>query len=125
MSRPTPRQIAYLMLVEAASLAVASSLHLAGLVHGRGKAFDSTDAGIAEAVIGVVLAGAGWSMLRRAATARAVGLAATAFAIAGFGVGLSITLPSGHIPDIAYHLTVLPLLVAGFVVLWRLPAAQL
>jgi len=122
MNRPTPRAIACLMLVEAASLAVASSLHLAGLVHGRAKPFDSTDAGIAEAIIGVVLAAAGWSMLRRPATARAVGLAATAFAILGFGVGLSITVPSGHLPDIAYHVTVLPLLVAGFVVLWRVRA---
>jgi hypothetical protein len=53
--------------------------------------------------------------------ARPIGLAATAFAIVGFLVGLTITARAGDLPDIAYHTVVLPLLVASFVVLLRTP----
>jgi hypothetical protein len=60
-------------------------------------------------------------MLRSPEEARAVGLAATGFAAFGFLVGLTITARAGHLPDIAYHAAVLPLLVAGFAVLVHLP----
>ena len=80
------------------------------------------DAGIAEAVIGVVLAGAAIALWRGGARARAAGLAGIGFAIAGFGVGLADNISTGgHWPDIAYHLTVLPLLIGSFVALLRLP----
>lgn len=64
-------------------------------------------------LIGVV------TMLRRPALARTAGLVAAGFATAGFLVGLSITAQGGHWPDIAYHLTVLPLLIGSLVVLAR------
>lgn len=80
------------------------------------------DAGIAEAVIGVVLAGAAMALWRGGSRARAAGLAGIGFAIAGFGVGLADNISKGgHWPDIAYHLTVLPLLIGSFVALLRLP----
>ncbi len=116
------RWIALLMILEALSLAVASSLHLAGLVHGRASSFDGTDAGIAEVLIGVVLAGAAVVMLRAPHRARRVGLAATAFAIVGFLIGVGESARGGHAPDIAYHLTLLPVFIVSLVVLWRRPA---
>ena len=107
------------MVFEAATLAVASALHLSGHVHGRSEPFDADHAGIAEAVIGAVLAGGAVAMLRAPARARTAGVAATGFAIVGFLVGLSITARGGRLPDVAYHVIVLPLLIAGLIVLLR------
>jgi len=101
----------------ALSLFVASAVHLFGHVQGRAGIYHADDAGIAEALIGVVLAAGAAVMARSPGRARAVGLAATGFAIAGFGVGLTITAEGGHAPDIAYHVTVLPILIATFIVL--------
>jgi hypothetical protein len=115
----TVRRIAALMIFEATTLAVASALHLSGLVHGRAAPFNGIHAGAAEAVIGVVLAGAGIAMLRAPAPARTIGLAATGFAIIGFLVGLRFTTLGGHIPDIAYHVTLLPVFIASMIVLLR------
>lgn len=107
------------MVFEAATLSVASSVHLFGHVQGRSKTFDATGAGVAEAVIGAVLVVAAVAMFRRPAQARTIGLAATGFAIVGFLFGLSITAASGHLPDIAYHITMLPLLIGSEVILLR------
>lgn len=119
--RQIHRRVAALLILIAASLAVASIVHLAGHVQGRSDLFDADDAGIAEAVIGAVLAAGALVMLRAPGRARSAGLAATAFAVAGFLVGLGITARGGHLPDIAYHLVVLPLLIGGFIVLAREP----
>jgi len=112
------RRIAWLLLFVAVTLGVASALHLSGNVHGAAP-FDPDHAGIAEAVIGVVLAACASIMLRAPARARAAGLTGTVFAIVGFGVGLSFTTQGGHAPDIAYHVVVLPVLVAALVALLR------
>jgi peptidoglycan/LPS O-acetylase OafA/YrhL len=117
----TIRRVAALTAVIAASLAVASALHLSGHVHGRSAPFDATHAGIAEALIGVVLAGAAAALRRRGLRARRAGLWALGFAVLGFCWGLSMTAQGGHWPDIAYHLTVLPLLTGSFVALLRSP----
>jgi hypothetical protein len=111
--------VAMLMVFEAASLGVASALHLSGLVHGRSASFDPDSAGIAEAVIGAVLAVAAIGMFRTPARARAVGIAATSFALVGFLVGISETARGGDVPDIVYHATVIPLLIGGLVLLIR------
>jgi len=121
MDETLVRKVAAVMALVALSLAVASTLHLGGVVHGRGELYDAEDAGIAEAVIGLVLAAATVAMVRAPARARTVGLAASGFAIVGFGVGLTITAEGGHAPDIAYHLAVLPVLLGTFVVLLRAP----
>jgi peptidoglycan/LPS O-acetylase OafA/YrhL len=115
----TTRRLAGLMIVIAVSLAVASLVHLVGHVEGRADLYDAHDAGIAEAAIGIVLAGGAVAMLRSPDRARAVGLGTLGFAVVGFLVGLSITARAGHLPDIAYHAAVLPLLVVGFVALAR------
>jgi hypothetical protein len=48
---------------------------------------------------------------------RAVALAATGFAIVGVLYGLSITTQGGDLPDIVYHATLLPVLIATFILL--------
>lgn len=103
----------------AVSLAVASALHLSGQVDGRGPLFDADHAGIAEALIAVVLVAAAVALWRIGARARRAALWATGCAIAGFCWGLSITARAGHWPDIGYHVAVLPLLVVGFAALRR------
>ena len=118
-NRSVTRLVAGLMLFEAATLAVASALHLAGGVQGRSAPFDPDGAGIAEAIIGVVLVAAAVIMLRSPAHARAVGIAATSFAIAGFLLGLNFTARGGHLPDIAYHVVMLPILAGGLIALLR------
>lgn len=107
------RGIAALMAVQAASLAVTSALHLSG-VDGR----DSTGAGVAEAVICVILLG-GAIAYRRAPSGRSAALAATGFAIAGFCYGLSITAGGDELPDLVYHATVLPLLLVTMILIVR------
>ena len=112
------------MVLIAVSLVVASIVHLVGHVRGRSELYDATDAGIAEAVIAAVLTGGAFAMVRVPESARPAGLGATAFAIVAFLVGLSITARAGHLPDIAYHAAILPLLVLILVALVRLPPSS-
>lgn len=113
------RRLGALMTFEAATLGIASGIHLSGVVSGRSGSFDPHDAGIAEAIIGaVLLCAAGW-IAWQPARARTVGLAATGFATAGFLVGLNFTARAGHPLDLAYHLVMLPLFITTLVVLAR------
>jgi hypothetical protein len=107
------RGIAALMAVEAASLAVVSALHLSGA-----DGTDATGAGVAEAVICVVLLG-GVIAYRRAPWGRTAAAAATGFAIVGFCYGLSLTVRGGDAGDVAYHATVLPLLILTLILIIR------
>lgn len=113
------RRIAALMVLEAASLLVASLLHLSGFAHGHARPFTATGAGIAEAVIGIVLACGAISLMRPGMRGRGSALAATGFAIAGVLYGLSITTRGGDLPDIVYHATLLPMLIVTFALLLR------
>jgi len=115
------RRVATVSVAIAASLAVASYVHLAGHVRGRNGLFDSDDAGIAEAIIALVLVAGAIAMVSVPRRARAVGLASNGFALVGFAVGLTITAQAGHLPDIADHSAILPVLVASVVVLLRIP----
>jgi hypothetical protein len=112
-------QIAALMALEAASLAVAATLHLSGHAHGRGKSFNPDGAGIAEAIIGAVLLVGALAMIRAPVRARSIGIVLNGFAAAGFLFGLSFTARGGDAPDIAYHLVVLPLLIGSVIALAR------
>jgi hypothetical protein len=113
------RRLASLMAFEVLTLAIASILHLAGVVDGRSAPFDGEHAGIAEAVIGIVLAGAALGMVRVPSWARTIALTATGFATLGFLVGLQFTVRGGHRPDVAYHLVMLPVFIGTLVVLLR------
>lgn len=116
---PSGRPIAALMGAVATSLAVMSALHLSGTVGGGTRPFDRSGAGIAEAVICVVLSSGAIRLLRRRADAQAVALATTGFAIVGFLIGLRFTLAGGGAIDIAYHLSALPILLIALIALVR------
>lgn len=99
------------MTIEAASLVVMSYLHLHGDITAGGPPYRPDDAGIAEAIIAAVLLAGAYTVWRRPDRARATALGTVGFAIVGFVVGLTITVGSGSAVDIAYHSTVLPLLL--------------
>lgn len=103
------------LLFEAATFLAAASIHLGVLPIG----YEHLEAGIAESVIAaLLLVGLAWSGLRPASTRRA-GLAAQGFALFGTLVGL-VTIAIGvgprTIPDIAYHLIIVAVLVWGLMV---------
>jgi hypothetical protein len=127
MTDPTttarPIRIAALLGLVAFSLAVFSALHLSGAIPGSAKSHTPSEAGIAEAVICVVLLAGLISLLRGPDRGRAAAIAATAFAILGFVVGLSSTIEGGPAIDLVYHVTGLPLLIVILVLLTRAPAA--
>lgn len=116
MNTDSHRRIATLMGFEASTLAIISPLHLSGVLGGDTKPFNPTAAGTAEAVIGAVLL---MGALALARNRRDAAIVATAFAIVGFLVGLSFTLRGGTAIDVAYHATMLPLLLLTLLVLRR------
>jgi hypothetical protein len=107
------------MAVVAASLAVMSSLHLSGVLASGSPPFRSSDAGIAEAVIGIVLLAGAVAVWRNPDRARSAALFAIGFAVVGFVVGISITISGGNAVDITYHATVLPILAVTMTFLIR------
>jgi hypothetical protein len=106
------------MAFEAATLAVASSLHLSGLDQGTSTSFN-LGAGTVEAVLCVVMAAGAIPVLRGTAWSRPVAIGTVGFTILGFAYGLSITARSGHMADIAYHVAMLPILVFTLIALAR------
>lgn len=115
------RRLAAVMGLEAATLAVMAVLHLTGSLGVGLKSFSSLDAGVAEAVICVVLAYAASRLMRGEPRARIVAIASTAFAIVGFAIGIGTTVRGGDAIDIAYHVTMLPLLLLTLRALMRRP----
>ncbi|MGH2904801.1 MAG: hypothetical protein ACRDK7_14645 [Solirubrobacteraceae bacterium] len=109
------------MAFETATLAVFSSLHLSGAIDGGSKPYSPDSAGIAEAIICVVLACGAIALMRSPSAPRATALATLSFAIVGFIVGLSFTIQGGKAIDIAYHATMLPLLLLTLLALLRNP----
>ena len=118
--RPTAsRRMVALMAAIAVTLGLASVLHLSGGVHGRSAPFNATHAGVAEAVIGIVLAVGAAAVVRFPERARPIALGAVSFATVGFVVGLNFTARGGHLPDVIYHVALLPVLLGSLVVLLR------
>jgi hypothetical protein len=124
MSTYSKRLIATLMGLEAVTLVIISSLHLSGVLGGGAKPFNPTAAGIAEALIAVVLVLGSLALGPGTARGREAALAATAFAIIGFLVGLGFTLRGGDAIDVAYHAVMLPILLLTIVALLRLRRAR-
>lgn len=120
---PRHRRIAGLMLLVAVSLAVQSALHLSGAIHPTPGGTE-TPAGIAEAVICVALLWGSSALARRGPAGYRIALWTDVFAVAGFIIGLSVTIPSGYIPDIAYHATVLPILIITVALIVRYGAPE-
>jgi hypothetical protein len=113
---------AALMGFVAATLLVMSALHLAGALADGRPPSDPDRAGIAEAVIAVVLIAGAVALARGV---RWAALAAVVFAIAGFGVGLSMTIRGHATWDIAYHAAMLPLLLLALAQLGFSPRASI
>lgn len=103
---------------EAVTLVVASTLHLAGVVNGGKPPHGVNRAGIAEAIIAVALICGALGLARGM---RRLAIGTIVFAIAGFCVGLSMTAREGATADIAYHATMLPILLFTLVSAWRTP----
>jgi hypothetical protein len=119
----TATKIRIFLLLEVAAFLAAAWIHL-GLVP---LGYEHQKAGIAETVIAAVLVvGLAWSWIRPASTPRA-GIAAQGFALFGTLVGL-ITIAIGigprTIPDIAYHLGIIAVLVWGLAVARREPSER-
>ncbi len=91
---PRYRRIAVLMLLAAVSLGVEATLHVSGTVRYNGG--NETTAGYSEAVIVAVLLFGTFRLARRGSTGHTAALVATVFAIAGFILGLTYTVPSGQ-----------------------------
>jgi len=104
------RGIATLMTAEAASLLVMSAIHLSR---------SERNSGIPEAIICVVLAVGAAMVYRGTPRWREIALGTVGFAIAGFLLGLSFTAGGGDVANLAYHATVLPVLIATFIIALR------
>jgi uncharacterized membrane protein YhiD involved in acid resistance len=104
-----------------ATLVVMSSLHLSGTLPEGSDPFDPVNAGISEGVIALVLFLGAGALRGGSRNCRGIALASTGFAILGFLVGLNFTIRGAGAFDIAYHLTVLPLLVLTASALLRMP----
>jgi hypothetical protein len=121
-SRPSAgdRRLAALMAFEAATLAVFAVLHLSGALRpGSGGSDGGYGAGVAEAIICVVLVLGLRAFVRSPARGRLAALVATVFAIFGFIVGLTFTVRGGAPIDLIYHLTMFPLLIITALMLGR------
>jgi multisubunit Na+/H+ antiporter MnhF subunit len=106
------------LFLESGTLAVFATLHLTGTLR-IGASGRSYGAGIAETLICLALACGAFALARSPVRGRRVALAALGFAIFGFLVGLSFTIGSGDTIDLAYHLVMLPVLVATAALLAR------
>ncbi len=124
MTSGIARKFAMLMGFEAGTLAVIATLHLTGVLGGGHRPFRPVDAGIAEAITGLVLVYGVTVLVRRARHAHGIALATIVFAIVSFIVGLTFTLRGGDAIDIAYHATMLPLLLLTLILLRRSELAR-
>jgi hypothetical protein len=96
---------------EALTFAIMSALHLTGIVAGGTRPYSPTAAGVAEAAIGAVLIGGVVALARDPLRGGVIALAALGLAILGVIAGLSFTIQGGGAIDVAYHATILPLLL--------------
>jgi hypothetical protein len=115
-----------LLLAEAACFGVASVVHRGLLVGG----YEHDRAAVAETVIGAVLLLGALLTVIRPSRARGLGVAAQMFAIVGTLVGLftvAIGVGPQTAPDLAYHASILALLVAGLALTrrWHVHGAEL
>ncbi len=111
-------RIRLFLLFEGASFASAALVHFGVLFDG----YQHGKAGTAESVIAaVLLAGLALTWMRRAWT-RSVGIVVQAFAFLGTLVGvftIAIGVGPRTIPDVAYHVAMVAVLVLGLVVAAR------
>ena len=117
-------QIRTLLLVEAATYVIVALVHFGVLTTG----FEHRQAGTAESLIAAVLLVGLALTWTHVASARTIGLAAQGIALAGTLVGvftIAIGVGPRTVPDIAYHITIIVVLVGGLIVAWRAPRQPL
>jgi hypothetical protein len=112
----------WIMSVIAVSLLVAASLHAGLVIPGRFDQAAIYETGVAVIVViglGLTFIGPGW--------ARWGAIAALVLAVGGAGIGLYLAL-RGLAPDtaldIAYHVGLIAVLLAGIAVAWRIPSTR-
>jgi hypothetical protein len=106
------RTIRIFLLAEALGFFAAALVHSGVLARG----FEHAKAATAETVIGSALALGLAAGLLRPASARAAGLVAQGFALAGTCVGLftiAIGIGPRTAPDLAFHVAIVAVLIAG------------
>src|SRR5467141_2016170 len=117
------RTIRFFLLFEAATFVVAALSHFGILVSG----YEHRAAGTAESVIaGVLLVGWATTWVGPAFN-RGIGLAAQTFALLGTIVGLftiAIGVGPRTVPDLAYHVSIVAVLIWGLVVAKRTPSGS-
>ena len=120
-SSRTARAIRFFLLFEAATYVGAALVHFGILIGG----YEHRAAGTAESVIAaVLLAGLATTWLTPAVT-RGTGLAAQTFALLATLVGLftiAIGVGPRTVPDLAYHVSIVAVLIWGLVVAKRTPS---
>ena len=112
------RALRFLLLLEAATFSLAALIHLGNLVEG----YRHQAAATGESVIACVLLGGLAITWAPAPWRRRAFIAAQVFAILGVSVGLAtiaIGVGPQTFPDVAYHVTILAVLVAGLTVAIR------
>lgn len=117
------RQARTFLLVEGASFVAAALVHFGVLLDG----YQHRKAGTAETVIGAVLLAALALTWARPARTRRIALAAQGFALLGTLVGLftiAIGVGPRTAPDLAYHATIIAVLIAGLAVVGRTPGSR-
>jgi hypothetical protein len=113
-SRTRSVGVGVLMSVASVTLAVASLLHFGVAVPlGAATIHDPfRGAAIPEAIIAVVIGSGAVIVLTRRSAAWWLALATTLFALLGTIYGLTVTVSRGEAGDIAYHVSLLAVLVA-------------
>ena len=112
------RTIQALLLVEAASFAIASLVHAGILIDG----YEHREARTAEGIIAIVLLGGLVLTWIRPAWTRTAALVAQAFALFWTLVGvfvIIIGIGPGTVPDVVYHVAIVAVLIYGLVVASR------
>lgn len=118
-TRGPSRALSRVLGAEALALAVMAVLHLSGALTGGHKPFAPGDAGVAEAIICVLLAAGARTLARGRPRSALIASATVVWAILGFCIGLYFTVQAGDAVDLAFHATMLPLLVITLIALRR------
>lgn len=108
----TPHALRRLLFLEAATFVLAALIHVGLLITG----YEHREAAIAESVIGLVLIAGGVATWLRPRSAHKYGLATQGFALVGTLVGIftiAIGVGPRTVPDVAYHIAIVTVLLFG------------
>jgi hypothetical protein len=117
------RVIRLLLPLEAVTFVAAALIHFGVIAAG----YKHEKAGVAESVIAAVLLTGGILAWLLKGWTRKIGLAAQAFALLGTLVGvftIAIGVGPRSIPDVAYHVAIVAVLICGLLVAARAPIAE-